>query len=77
MKNKLELYLAAQATAIKCRAAASTRESASIVLTDFAALKIDDKHYEAFALQVNEICYQFNALEKVLLEPAKPAEAAA
>jgi predicted secreted acid phosphatase len=75
MKNKLELQLAAQATAQKCRAAKTQRESAGIVLADFAETKLDDKHYETFALLVNEIIYQFAALEKILLEPAPAAPA--
>ena len=72
MKNKLELHLAAQATAQKVRESKTVFLSAQIVLSDFAELKIDDKHYESFALQVNEIVYQFNALEKQPLEMAAP-----
>ncbi len=76
MKNKLDLQFAAQVTAQKCRAASSQREAAGIVLADFAKTKLADKHYEAFAALVNEIIYQFNALEKIQLEPETPPAAA-
>ena len=73
MKNKLELHLAAQATAQTVRNENSQVAVAEITLADFKALGIEDKHFSAYMTTVAEISYQFNAMEAVPLEPvAKP-----
>jgi len=69
MKNKLELQLAAQATAVKCIAAANSRMITGIIFSDFDALNIDAKHFDSFNALANELAYQYRALEKIQLEP--------
>ena len=75
MKNKLELHLAAQATALKLLDEKNERAIQTRILNDFAELKIDDRHFPPFSASVHEQAYQHRALRAVLLEPlpAKPA----
>lgn len=79
MKNKLELHLAAQATALKLLDEKNDRDIQSRVLTDFDALKIADKHFTTFSASVTEQSYQLRGLRAVPLEepapPAAPAKA--
>ena len=69
MKTKLDLNLAAHATALKCRETNSQREAAAVILDDFSKTGLADKHYGEFDLLVNEKMYQFIALDKVLIDP--------
>ena len=69
MKNKLELHLAAQATAMKLLDEKNDRAIQARVLNDFDELKIDDKHFTTFSASVNEQAYQLRALRIVPLEP--------
>ena len=69
MKNKLEMHLAAQATAQKVRNEKSQVVVYKTSLEDFLKLGIEDRHFNGYMSAVAEISYQFNAMEKVSLEP--------
>ena len=77
MKNKLELHLAAQATAIKLLDEKNDRAIQSLILTDFDALKIVDKHFTTFSASVTEQAYQLRGLRAVPLEEPAPQTAPA
>lgn len=72
MKNKLELHLAAQATALKLLDENNDRAIQAGILNDFDELKIDDKHFTAFSASVTEQAYQLRALRAVPLEVEAP-----
>ena len=76
MKNKLELHLAAQATALKLIDEKNDRAIQSAILVAFDALKINDCHYAAFAASVTEQAYAARSLRdkplEVVTAPPKP-----
>lgn len=74
MKNKLDLHLAAQATALKLLDEKSDRAIQAAILGDFDKLKINDRHFPAFSASVTEQAYAARALRDKPLEPeSKPA----
>ena len=77
MKNKLELHLAAQATAIKLLDEKNDRAIQSRILTDFDELKIADKYFTTFSMSVTEQAYQLRALRAAPLEEPAPKTAPA
>lgn len=78
IKNRLDLLLAAEKTALKNLDSKSALDATSLVVADFKALKIGEHHFEEFNRMVANRTADFRNLRASELEPAaapKPLEA--
>ena len=71
IKNRLDLLLAAEKTALKHIETKTALEATTLVLADFNELKIGDRHFDEFQRMVVNRAADFRSLRAAELEPAE------